>query len=102
MDITFKNIYLEALAKDEVKGKQRYAEDVIIKFRKTLRVLEAMPTSQSLWKLNSLCFEALKGKRKGYFSVRVDYHYRLIFEITHDIISIREILIITELTNHYQ
>lgn len=102
MDIKFNNIYLEALAKDDVKGKQRYSKDVVAKFRKTLKILEIMPTTTSLWKLNSLAFEALKGDKKGYFSVRVDYHYRLIFEVENDIINIREILTITELTNHYQ
>jgi proteic killer suppression protein len=102
MDIKFKNFYLEALAKDEVKGKPKYSIDVVAKFKKTLRILEIMPTTNSLWKLNNLGFEALKGNRKGYFSVRVDYHYRLVFEIENDIINIREILIISELTNHYQ
>ncbi|MNY71361.1 Plasmid maintenance system killer protein [compost metagenome] len=61
-----------------------------------------MPTTKSLWKLNSLGFEALKGDRKGYFSVRVDYDYRLIFEVENDVINIREVLIINELTNHYK
>jgi len=102
MDIKFNNIYLEALAKDEVKGKPKYNKDVVTKFKKTLKILQQMPNTKSLWRLNSLGFESLKGDRKGYFSVRVDYHYRLIFEIEQDTISIREILIINELTNHYQ
>ena len=102
MDIRFNNIYLEALAKDDVKGKPKYSKDVVTKFKKTLKILEIMPTTNGLWKLNNLGFEALKGDRKGYFSVRVDYHYRLIFEVENDIINIREILTITELTNHYQ
>lgn len=32
MDIKFNNIYLEALAKDDVKGKPRYSKDVVAKF----------------------------------------------------------------------
>jgi toxin HigB-1 len=102
MEIKFNNIYLEALAKDDVKGKPKYSRDVVIRFKKTLKILQQMPDTKSLWTLNSLGFESLKGGRKGYFSVRVDYHYRLIFEVRHDKISIREILIISELTNHYQ
>lgn len=102
MVIMFSNIYLEALAKDNVKGKPKYSKDVVIKFKKTLKILEMMPTTKSLWQLNSLGFEALKGDRKGFFSVRVDYHYRLIFEIENDIINVREVLIINELTNHYK
>jgi len=69
MDIRFNNIYLEALAKDDVKGKPKYSKDVVTKFKKTLKILEIMPTTNGLW---------------------------------NDIINIREILTITELTNHYQ
>jgi proteic killer suppression protein len=102
MDIKFNNIYLEALAKDNVKGKPKYSKDVVTKFKKTLKILEQMPDTKGLWTLNSLGFESLKGNRKGYFAVRVDYHYRLIFEVENDTINIREIIIVNELTNHYQ
>jgi proteic killer suppression protein len=102
MIIRFKNIYLEAPATDNIKGKPRYNIDVINRFKKTLKILEFMPTIKSLWKLNGLSFEALSGNRKGYFSVRVDLHHRLIFEIEEDILAVTEIIIINELTNHYQ
>lgn len=102
MIIRFKNIYLEALATDNIKGKPRYNTDVVNKFKKTLKTLEFMPTTKSLWKLNSLGFEALTGDRKGYFSVRIDFHYRLIVEIEEATQTIAEIIIINELTNHYQ
>lgn len=102
MVIKFNNIYLEALSKDDIKGKPKYSKEIITKFKKTLKILQQMPDTKSLWTLNSLGFESLKGERKGYFSVRVDYRYRLIFEIKQDTINIREILIISELTNHYQ
>lgn len=102
MIIKFNNSYLEGLAKDEVKGKPKFGKHVIVKYKKTLKILQRMPDTRSLSTLNSLNFEALRGNRKGYFSVRVDYHYRLIFSIEHDIITVSEIIIIEELSNHYQ
>ncbi|WP_316816720.1 type II toxin-antitoxin system RelE/ParE family toxin [Pedobacter nyackensis] len=102
MIIKFNNLYLEALAQDETKGKPKYNDKVVYKFRKTLKILQHVPDTKSLWTLNGLGFERLKGDKKELFSVRVDYHYRLIFKIEQDVINIREILIINELTNHYQ
>lgn len=69
MIIKFNNLYLEALAQDEAKGKPKYNDQVIYKFRKTLKILQHAPDTKSLWSLNGLGFE---------------------------------ILIINELTNHYQ
>lgn len=103
MTIKFNNDYLEDLAKDgKVKGKPKYDKDVIIKYRKTLKVLQAMPDTKGLRYLHSLNFEALKGNLKGFHSVRVDYKYRLIFSIEKDLITIAEIIIIEYLNNHYQ
>jgi len=47
-------------------------------------------------------FEALKGDYKGWFSVRVDLQYRLILSVENELIVLRDILIIEDLTNHYQ
>lgn len=103
MIIKFSNSYLESLAKDEiVKGKPKFDKNVIIKFKKTLKILQRIPDTKSLYFLNSLNFEPLKGKLKGKYSVRVDYHYRLVFLIEQDEITVTEILIIEELSNHYQ
>lgn len=102
MIIKFSNLYLEALTKDEAKGKPKYNDVIIKKLKKTLKILEHIPDTKSLWSLNGLGFEMLKGGRRGQCAVRVDYHYRLIFKIEQDVINIREILIIDELTNHYQ
>ncbi|MVN20813.1 type II toxin-antitoxin system RelE/ParE family toxin [Mucilaginibacter arboris] len=103
MIIRFSNSYLESIAKDEsIKGKPKYDKSVIIKFKKTLKILQRMPDTKSLRLLNSLNFEPLKGKLKGKYSVRVDYHYRLIFLIEQDEITVTEILLIEDLSNHYQ
>ena len=103
MLIKFSNSYLECIAKDEqIKGKPKYDKHVIIKFKKTLKILQRIPDTKSLRALNSLNFEGLKGKMQGFYSVRVDYHYRLIFSIEENLVTISEIIIVEELSNHYQ
>ena len=49
---------------------------------------------------NSLNFEALEN---GYYSIRIDYHYRLQFKIrTEGQEPVITICTITDITNHYQ
>ncbi len=103
MVIKFSDEYLENLAKDKpVKGKPRFDKQVITKFKKTLKILQRSPDSHSLRAFASLNFESLKGDRKGYYSVRVDYHFRLIFTIEKDVVQVSEVITVEELTNHYQ
>lgn len=103
MVIAFNNEYLELLAKGEkVKGKPKYDIEVILKYRKTLKILEVMPHTAGLRQLRSLNFEALKGDMQGLYSVRVDYRYRLIFAIEKDLVTITEIIVIEDMNNHYQ
>ena len=103
MIIAFNNGYLESIAKNEkVKGKPRFDKHVIEKFKKTLKILQRLPDTASLRAFRSLNFEALKGDKKGLYSVRVDYHYRLLFIIEKDIVKVSEIITIEDLTNHYQ
>ena len=103
MVIKFNNEYLELLAKDaKVKGKPKYDVEVILKYKKTLKVLQVMPNTAGLRHLRSLNFEPLKGNMAGLYSVRVDYRYRLIFSIEKDVVTITEIIVIEDLNNHYQ
>jgi len=103
MILRFNDEYLEHLAKDEkIKGKPKYDLEVILKYRKTLKIIQVMPNTIGLRNLRSLNFEALKGDLKGYYSVRVDYKYRLLFTIEKDLITISEIIVIEDLNNHYQ
>ena len=102
MVIKFNDQYLEDLLLDQVKGKPKFDKYIILKYKKTIKILQRMPDLDGLKFLNSLNFEALKGKRKGSYSVRIDYRYRLIFRVINDIITLSELIIIDELTNHYQ
>ena len=47
---------------------------------KRLEILEAAPTKEALTMLPSNHFEALGGKRKGQFSIRINQKWRLCFE----------------------
>ena len=103
MILKFNSEYLEHLAvSDKVRGKPKYDPEVVHKYRKTLKILQTMPNTIGLRNIRSLNFEALKGELKGLYSVRVDYRYRLIFTIEKDLVTIREIIVIEDLNNHYQ
>lgn len=103
MILRFNNPYLEYLAKDEKPaGKPKYDKTVIVKFKRTLKVLNNAKDVGDLKNLRGLNFEALKGNWKGYHSVRVDYKYRLVFKLQQDVIMVAQIIIIEDLTNHYQ
>jgi toxin HigB-1 len=103
MIVKFENDYLEKLYEGEpVKGKPKFNDEVIKKFKKTILILKNIESSVELAKFRGLNFEALKGSKKGLFSVRVDYSYRLEFKLEKDIIQLTEIALIEELSNHYK
>lgn len=103
MVIKFNNAYLQNIYEGkETTGKPKYSQDVIIKFKKTVLMLQYTESIIELRKFRGLNFEALKGKFKGFYSVRVDLHYRLILSLEKDSVVITDILIIEELIKHYQ
>ena len=103
MIIAFNNPYLQKIYEGKhVGGKPKFSTDVITKFKKTVLMLQNTESIKELRKFRGLSFESLKGDYKGYFSVRVDLHYRLILSIEKDSIVLTDVLIIEDLTNHYQ
>jgi toxin HigB-1 len=103
MLIKFENEYLEKLFTGEpLKGKPKYSDVVVVKFKKCVLMLKNIENSVELSKFRGLNFEALKGNKKGIYSIRVDYGYRLEFKLTEDIIELKEIVIIEELSKHYK
>jgi toxin HigB-1 len=103
MEVHFNNAYLEKLyAGLSISGKPRYSEDVVEKFRKKVVILKNADSSIELRQIRSLNFEALKGDKKGLYSIRVDLKYRLEFLIEKDKVSLYEIVIIEDLSNHYR
>jgi len=103
MIVQFNNAYLQKIYEGkQVTGKPKYSQDVILKFKKTVLMLQNTESINELRKFRGLNFEALKGDYKGYYSVRVDLSYRLILSVEKDSLIITDVLIIEDLTNHYQ
>jgi toxin HigB-1 len=103
MEVRFGNAYLEKLyAGLPVSGKPKYNEDVIERFRRRVVLLEQAENTIELRKFKSLHFEALKGDKKGLYSIGVDLKYRLEFYIEKDEIKLNEIVLIDNLSNHYR
>jgi len=104
MIIKFNNHYLEKLFENRpVTGKPKYANDVIRKFKKAVLKLQFADNIRELRNFKGMNFEALKGEWKGFYSVRVDIHYRLILSVEADrSVTVTEILIIEDLSKHYQ
>ena len=102
MIIEYEKDYLEELYNDgKCKNKKyRFQKSVVTKYQKRIDTLTAATRIEDLFVFNSLNFEALDN---GYFSIRIDYHYRLEFKIkqegTEPIVTI---CIITDISNHYQ
>jgi proteic killer suppression protein len=103
MIVEFNNSYLQKIFEGkQVTGKPKYSQDVILKYKKTVLMLQNTESIKELRKFRGLNFEALKGDFKGYYSVRVDLQYRLILSIEKDSVVVADVLIIEDLTNHYQ
>ena len=104
MIVKFKNLYLQRLfEEDEIPGKPKYEKAAITKFQKAIQKLEFAGNIKEVKAQKGLNFESLKGKLKGYFSVRIDLKYRLILTLDKDDrIEINEIIMVHALTNHYQ
>jgi proteic killer suppression protein len=101
--VAFNNDYLERLFEGKpLVGKPKFSMEVITKFKKTVLMLTYADSISDIRKLRGLNFESLKGKLKGYYSVRVDKQYRLVLSIEKDTLSIDDILLIEELSNHYE
>ena len=104
MVVQFENTYLERLFEGKaVPGKPRYSSEVIAKFKKTILRLQYADSLRQIKSVRGLNFEALKGDLKGFYSVRVDYSYRLILTVgPDDRIKVAEVITVHDLSNHYQ
>ena len=103
MLIKFNNAYLKKIyTNEQLKGKPIYGIEIVKQFKKTVLKLELSDNTTQLRQFKGLNFEALKGDKKGLFSVRVNKQYRLEFEIENDTITLSEIILIEGLSKHYE
>lgn len=102
MQVEYEKDYLRELyEKGRCKNKKyRFQAHVVAKYQKRIDTLMAATRKEDLFVFNSLNFEALDN---GYYSIRIDYHYRLEFTLqengTEPVITI---CTVTDITNHYQ
>lgn len=102
MDIIFQKNYLSELYyKGKSSDKQhRYQPEIVRKYVRVVGILEAVNRIEDLYRFNSLHFEALNDT---YYSVRIDYHFRLIFQMEAKTGEIAlTICKLEDITNHYQ
>ena len=102
MKIVFEKEYLSELYHNSTARSKayRFQPQVVKKYQRVVNILEDVDTIEDLFVFNSLNFEALSN---GYYSVRIDYHYRLIFWIE----KLGEETVVycshlADITNHYK
>lgn len=104
MIVVFEKIYLKELFEEGKCSdkKHRFQPQIVKGYQKRIETLLAAPSPETLYQLNSLRFEALKGDKAGLFSIRVNDQYRIEFALNLDeskpLLSICNIV---ELSNHY-
>ena len=101
MVIEYEKEYLEQLYYEgKCKNKKyRFQAAVVTKYQKRIDTLMAATRIEDLFVFNSLNFEALEN---GYYSIRIDYHYRLEFKVRSEADEDSLIIcLITDITNHY-
>lgn len=103
MIVQFSNDYLEDLyVGNPVKGKPKYSTQVVKKFIQKIAILKNVENSTALYQFRGLNFEALQGDKKGKYSIRVDKKYRIEFRLEQETVTLLEIALIDDLSNHYE
>lgn len=105
MVVTFEKLYLrELFEKGKASDKKhRFQPDIVRRYQRRVAMLIAAPSPESLYKFNSLNFEALSGDKAGMFLIRVNDQYRI--ELTLSECNEKPALTvcnIVELSNHYK
>lgn len=80
-------------------GKQKIPTAVVKQYQKKVNILISITELKELKSFRSLNFEALRGNRKGQYSIRLNKQYRLLFRINKN--GELEIIII-EISKHYE
>ena len=102
MKVGFKTKELERLyviPLNELKGKLKFSKEVIKQYQAKVRILTIIDNLKDLYSIRSLNFEALAGKRKGQYSIRLNKQFRLVIvEVEGDLMEIE----IIEISKHYE
>jgi len=85
---------------NNLKGKQKFPQDIIKQYKKKVQLLIAIPKLESLAQFRGLYFEYLKGDKKGQCSIRLNDQYRLILiPMSEDKL---QIVMVNEISKHYE
>lgn len=105
MQIVFEKDYLSELyyyGKSKSK-KYRFSPEVVNKYIRRIITLAEAPNVESLFALNSLNYEVLRGDKSGLSSIRIDRKYRLEFIVsTENCETTITICTIVDISNHYK
>lgn len=104
MVVTFEEQYLKEMYESGrcSDRKHRFQPQIISVYRRRIQMLKDAPRPETLYQINSLNFEALKGDKAGLFSVRVNNQYRIEFALSNETGNpLLTICNIVELSNHY-
>lgn len=100
MIVTFDKDYLCELYENGKSDKRhRFQPDIIKRYKKGVDYLKSANKVEDLYLLPSLRYEVLKGNKAGISSIRVNDQYRIEFTVTESVVTICNIL---ELSNHYK
>ena len=102
MEVQFLKDYLSDLYyTGKTNDKQhRFQPEVIRKYVRVVGILDAVNRMEDLFRFNSLNFEAIGNDK---YSVRIDYHYRLVFQMeARPGEAVLTICKLEDITNHYK
>lgn len=86
----------------EIKGKMPFPREIIQQYKKKIQILMSIESLDELAFFRSLHFEPLKGERKGEYSIRLNLQYRLLFFIEQGNQLVIEVIVIQEISKHYE
>lgn len=86
----------------EIRGKLPVPREVLQHYKKKIQILISVESLEELSFFRSLHFELLKGERSGEYSIRLNLQYRLIFNVEQDNQLVFKVLVIREISKHYE
>jgi proteic killer suppression protein len=99
MDFRFKDKKLEQLYTEE-KDARFYPPAVVNRFFELMAIIDGAPDEREFYRLKSLHFEKLRGKRENQYSMRLNKQYRLIMTLETD--AVGRYVLVVEISDHYK
>lgn len=103
MEIVFKTQLLANLYENKKVDDKRFKSNVnlVKSYIRTVNKLKSASKVEQLYQMTSLNYEALSGDRNGFYSVRINDQYRIIFEEVKENEKVK-VLALEEISNHYE